>query len=140
MTYDEIKNLLEDVRKKKAQLVVIEAYMEEERDKMKGLSSLKYDNVSVVHSQMNGTEERMVKCLDRYKKWEERHDKLFEEMCAEEDLLCIMMQILSPTEYEILLNLYMKGLSIKKTAKLMHFEYDSIRQACYRAIKKMVKI
>lgn len=139
MTYDEIKNLLKSVRSKKSRLLAMQAYIEEERQLIFGVSSPQYDSVLVVHSQANGTEERMAKYIDRYNDWKARYDKLFDEMCAEEDLLCEKMQTLSPKEYEVILNRYMKGLSARKTGELMHYEEQTVKNICREAIKKMAK-
>lgn len=137
MTYEEVKNLLKSVRSKKSRLLAMQAYIAEERQLMLGVAAPQFDGVSVVHSQENGPEERITKFIDRLNKWNERYDKLFGEMCEEEDKLADMMQRLSPVEYEVILNRYLKGQSIRKTANLMNYQEDSIRQICYRAVKKM---
>lgn len=139
MTYDEIKNLLKNVRSKKSRLLAMQAYIEEERQLIMGVTSPQLGGLGVKHSQENGTEQRMMKYLERYSKWKDRYDELFEEMCTEEDKLCEMMQKLSPKEYEVILNRYLKGLTVRKTANIMHYEEDTIRQICYRAVKKMEK-
>lgn len=138
MTYKEVKNLLKSVLSKKSRLLSLKDYIAEERQLVLGVSSPQFDNVSVSHSQENGPEERIVKYIDRYNKWKERYDKLFEELCAEEDKLCVMMEKLSPVEYEVILNRYLKGLSIRKTANLMNYEENTVKSTCQRAIRKMI--
>lgn len=139
MTYDEIKCLLKSVRSKKSRLLALQSYINEERQLMLGVTSPQFDGVVITHSKSNVTEERMAKYIDRYNKWKELYDQLFDEMCTEEDKLAEMMKILSPKEYEVILNRYLKGLTVRKTASIMHYEEDTIRQICYRAVKKMTQ-
>lgn len=139
MTYEEIKDLLKSVRSKKSRLLAMQEYIAEERQLMLGVNSPQFDGVAVMHSQENGPEERVIKFIDRLNKWKERYDKLFEEMCAEEDLLCELMQKLSPDEYEVILNRYLQGFSRRKTADLMGFTEDGIKSIQRRAFKKMSK-
>ena len=137
MTYEEVKNLLKSVRSKKSRLLAMQAYIAEERRLMLGVTSPQFDGVSVVHSQENGPEKRITKFIDRLNKWKERYGGLFEEMCEEEDRLTEMMQKLSPVEYEVILNRYLKGLTVRKTASLMNYQEDSIKKICRKAIQKM---
>lgn len=139
MTYEEVKNLLKSVRSKKSRLLAMQAYIAEERQLMLGVTSPQFDGVSVVHSQENGPEDRITKFIDRLNKWKDRYDRLFEEMCEEEDKLAGLMQRLSPVEYEVILNRYLKGLSIKKTARLMNYEEVTIKVISKKAITNMCK-
>lgn len=140
MTYEEVKNLLKSVRSKKSRLLAMQEYIAEERRIMLGVTSPQFDGVSVKHSQENGPEERVIKFIDRLNKWKERYDKLFEEMCAEEDNLAEMMSKLSPEEHEVILNRYLRGISRRKTADLMGFTEDGIKSIQRRALKKMSKM
>lgn len=140
MTYDEVSDLLRSVRSMKSQLVAMQAYIDEVRHSMLGVTAQQFDDVAVVHSPTNSTEERVFKYLERYKKWEERYDKLFEEMCFEEDKLCEMMKCLSPTEYEVILNLYLRGLPRLKVADIMNYTEDGIKSVRKRAIRKMSRM
>lgn len=139
MTNEEIKNLLRNVRSKKSRLKALRAYIDEERALIEGVGAVGYDSLGVVSSVQNGTEERYIKHLDRLKELQMRFDTLFDEMCAEEDRLCELMQGLSPTEYEVILNLYMRGLPRRKTARIMHYSEDNIKYLRSQAIKKMSK-
>ena len=139
MTYEEVKNLLKSVRSKKSRLLSMQAYIAEVRQIMLGVTSPQLDGVAVAHSQNNCPEERIIRYMDRYNKWKELYDKLFDEMCAEEDKLCEMMRTLSPTEYDIILNRYLMGFSVRKTANLMSYEEQTVKNMCRTAIKKMAK-
>ena len=140
MTYEEIKDLLKSVRSKKSRLLAMQEYIAEERRLMLGVSSPQLDGVAVMHSQENGPEERVIKFIDRLNKWKERYDKLFEEMCAEEDKLCELMQKLSPVEYEVIMNLYLRTLPRRNVAEIMNYSEDGIKTIRKRAIRKMSRM
>ena len=139
MTGEEIKNLLRTVRSKKSRLKALRAYIDEERALIEGVGAVEYDSRGVVSSVQNETEKRYVRHLSRLNQLEERFDILFDEMCAEEDRLCELMQGLSPTEYEVILNLYLRGLPRRKTARIMGYTEDGIKDIRKRFIKKMSK-
>lgn len=139
MTYEEIKELLRNVRSKKSRLKAIQTYINEEQELMRGVRGMDFDSTRVVTTPINHNEERYVKHLDRILKWQELYDTLFDEMCREEDLLSELMKVLSPTEYEVILNRYMAGISRKKTAEIMNITEDGIKKSQSRAIKKMEK-
>ena len=137
MTYEEVRELLKSVRSKKSRLLAMQEYIAEARQLMLGVTTPQFGSVVVMHSQENGTEKRMMKYLERYSNLKDRYDKLFEEMCAEEDQLCAMMQNLSPEEHEVILNRYLRGLSVRKTAKIMNYSEDWVYVTQRSAIKKM---
>ena len=139
MTYEEIKSLLRSVRSKKSRLKSLQAYILEERALMSGVRGMDFEETRVVTTPKNANEERYAKHLDRLLKWQELYDALFDEMCREEDLLAELMTVLSPTEYEVILNRYMAGISRRKTAELMNYEDDTINNIQRRAVKKMSK-
>ena len=140
MTYEEVKNLLRSVRGKKSRLSALQSYIIEERALMQSVSAMQYQtDVGVVSSTQNNVETRYAKHLDRIKKWQTIYDKLFDEMCEEEDRLAEMMKRLTPEEYEVILNRYLKGVSRRKTADLMGFTEDGLKTITRRALKKMSK-
>lgn len=139
MTYEEIKELLKSVRSKKSRLKAIQFYITEERELLSGVRGMDFDATRVVTTPQNANEERYAMHLDRLVKWQEIYDALFDEMCREEDLLSELMKVLSPTEYEVILNRYMAGISRKKTAEIMNYEEDGIKTIQKRAIRKMSK-
>ena len=127
MTYNEVKSLLRNVRSKKSRLQAIQRLIDEERALMRGVNSINYAAVKVETSVKNGSEDRYIQHLDKLIKWQELFNLLFDEMCQEEDLLAEMMTLLSPTEYEVILNIYMLGLSRRKTADIMNYSEDGIK-------------
>lgn len=140
MTYNEVQNLLKNVRSKKSRLKALQSYIAEERALIEGVGAVNSDNLGVVSSVQNGTEERYIKHMDRLTRLQARFDELFDEMCAEEDKLAELMQRLSPTEYEVILNRYLRGLSRYRTARIMNYSDEGIKTIQERAITKMSTI
>ena len=139
MTYEEVKNLLKNIRGKKSRLKALKSYIDEERALIEGIGAVSYDKVAVKTSQNNSTEERYIKYLDRLKDLQNRFDVLMDDMCQEEDIINDLMKRLSPTEYEVILNRYLRGLSVNKTARIMNYSVDGIYDIQERSIKKMCK-
>lgn len=140
MTTEEIKGLLRNVCSKKSRLKALQSYIDEQRALIEGVGAVKYDSVRVKSSPGNGTEERYTKYMDKLRQLQDRFDKLFDSMCEEEDRLNKLMEKLSPTEYEVILNRYLRGFSRYETAKLMGYSDDGIKSAQKRALKKMSRI
>ena len=139
MTYEEVKNLLKNIRGKQARLKAVLSYINERRALIEGVGAVNYEKVSVKSSPGNSTEERYVREMDRLKDLQQRYDILHEDLCKDEELIFELLQRLSPTEYEVVMNRYLRGLTIRQTAKLMNYQEDSIKQICRRAIQKMIK-
>lgn len=139
MTYEEVKSLLRSVRSKKSRLKALQSLIAEEHAMMVGVTGISYEATKVTTTPKNASEERYIKHLDRVMKWQAIYDELLDEMCREEDLLAEMMTVLTPTEYEVLLNRYMAGLPRRKTAEIMNITEEGIKKAQSRAIKKMIK-
>lgn len=139
MTYDEVKSLLKNICGKKARLKSVLSYITERRALILGVGAVNYGKVSVESSPGNSTEERYVKELDRLKDLQQRYDLLYDDLCHDEELVFILMQKLSPTEYEVILNRFLRGLSCAKTARVMSYSVDGIKDAQSRAIRKMSK-
>lgn len=139
MTEIEVKQLLKSVRSKKSRLLSLQRYINEERSLMGGVSAVDYGKERVQGSGGNGVEERYIKHADRIAKAQKLYDKLFDEMCAEEDELGRRMERLTPTEYEVILNRYMRGISVRRTADIMGYEPTSIYPIQRRAFCKMAK-
>lgn len=139
MTYEEVKNLLRNMRAKKARLETLLLYIKARRSLMDGVGAVNYDKVSVESSPGNSTEERYIKELDRLKDLQQRYDLLYDDLCQDEEKIFDLMQRLSPTEYEVILNRYLRGLSRYKTARLMNYSDEGIKTIQERAIKKMSK-
>ena len=139
MTVEEVKSLLKSVKSKKSRLLALQQYIAEERSLMSGVNAVDYAKTPVQGSGGNAQEERYIKHADRIARVEAVYDKLFEDMCAEEDELGRRMERLNPTEYEVILNRYMRGESVAKTAQLMGYERDSIYPIQRRAVRKMAK-
>ena len=139
MTYDEVKTLLHNIKSKKSRLKAIKIYIAEERALMDGIGALDYESSKVVSSPQNSTEERYARHLERINNLQKRFDALFGEMCAEEEIVAKLMEKLSATEYEVILNRYLRGLSVRKTANLMNYSEDGLKDIQSRAIKKMSK-
>lgn len=140
MTYNEVLNLCKSVRSKKSRLKAIQLYVAEERALIENVGAVNSDSLGVVSSAQNGTEERYTMHMDRLIQLQSRFDALFDEMCAEEDNLAELMKCLSPTEYEVILNRYLRGLSRLRTAQIMGYSEDGLKDIQKRAIKKMSKI
>lgn len=137
MTEDEVKKLLKSVRAKQSRLLAMQRYINEQLALMGGVRAVDYSAAPVQGSGDNQTEARYIKHSDHLQKIQSIYDKLFDEMCAEEDDLAERMQALSPTEYEVILNRYMRGISVRKTADLMSYSEDGIYRVQQRAFKKM---
>ncbi len=140
MTYEEVKNLLRNVRSKKSMLSALQSHIAEERALIENIGAVRYDSLRVKSSPINGTEERYTKYMDKLRELQDRFDKLAGDMCEEEDKLAKLMERLSPIEYEVILNRYLRGLSRYETAKLMDYSDDGIKSAQRRALRKMSKI
>lgn len=137
MNKNEVKELLRSVRRKKSLLATLRQYINEEIAIMSGVGAVVYDKTPVVASHGNSSEERVAKHIDRLASLTARYDELFDRMCEEEDELCDRMKALSPEEYEVVLNRYMRGISIEKTAKDMSYSVDGIKTIQKRVYKKM---
>lgn len=139
MTYGKVKNMLQNVKGKRSRLKALEGYIREERAFLEGISAVRYDKVTVDCSPGNSNEERFTRYMDRLNELEKRFDMLMEDMNNEEKLIDTLMQKLTPTEYEVILNRYLRGLSRAKTARLMKYSPDNIKYLQTQAIKKMSK-
>ncbi len=137
MTYKEVQSLLQNLKGKKARLKAMQMYINKEREQLEGVSAVKYDKLIVKASQCNGTEARYIKSMDRLNDLENRYDDLMEDLHNDEKLIFRLMESLSPTEYEVILNRFLRGLSRLKTARIMNFSVDGIKDAQARAIKNM---
>lgn len=140
MTYKEVHSLLKNFDGKKSRLKSMLSFITERRTLIEGVGAVNYDNVSVVSSPGNSTEERYIKELDRLKDLQQRYDLLYDDLCQDEERIFNLMRRLSPTEYEVILNRFLRGLSCTNTARVMSYSIDGIKDAQTRAIKKMSKI
>ena len=139
MTRDEVKSLLKNILGKQARLKAMLSYIKERRALMEGVGAVNYNKVSVCSSLGNSTEERYNREIDRLKELQQRYDTLHDDLCNDEKLIFELMQKLSPSEYEVILNRYLRGISAKKVAKLMNYSLDGLYDVQARAIKKMSK-
>lgn len=139
MTYEEVKSLFKNIHGKQARLEAMLTYINDRLALMQGVGAVNYDRVTVNSSPGNSTEERYIREIDRLKELQKRYDILHEDMCNDEKLIFDLMQLLSPTEYEVILNRYLRGLGAKKVAKLMGYSLDGLYDIQARAIKKMCK-
>lgn len=139
MTYSEVKNILQNIRGKKRRVKALRDYIRKEREALDGVSAVKYDNLAVKSSSDNGTEVRYIKSLDRLNDLEKHYDDLNEDIHNDENLIFRLMESLSPTEYEVILHRFLEGLTVNRTANVMHYQPDGIKDAQTRAIKKMSK-
>ena len=139
MTYNEVKELLESVRRKKSRLNALQLYITEQRALIENLGAVDYEAIRVKATQGNSTEARYARYIERLSKLQEEFANFFDEMCEDEDKLSAAMVSLNPQEYEVILNRYMRGLTRSKTAKVMGYTIDGIKSATSRAIKKMSK-
>ncbi len=139
MTYKEVQSLLQNLKGKKARLKAMQSYINKEREQLEGVSAVKYDKLVVKASQCNGTEARYIKCIDRLNDLVNRYDELTEDLHNDENSIFNLMQKLSPTEYEVILNRFLRGLTCTKTARIMGYSIDGIKDAQTRAIRKMSK-
>lgn len=137
MTVEEVKELLKSVRSKKSRLLSLQRYINEERSLMGGVSAVDYGKNPVQGSGGNGVEERYIKHADRIAKAQSIYDRLFDEMCAEEDELGRRMERLDLTEYEVILNRYMRGISVRRVADIMGYTEENIYPIQRRAFRKM---
>lgn len=139
MTYDDVKDLLKNIQRKKSIIKSLKSYIAEEKSLLSDITGITYDVIVVSSSFVNKTEDRYINILDCLQGLEDRFNKLFNEMCMEENLILEMMGNLSPVEYETITNRYFRGISIKETADMMHYSTDGIKSIQKRAIKKMSK-
>lgn len=137
MTYEEIKNKLRNLQSKKNCLCSLLAYIDERRMQVTGLSAVNYEKLVVENSPGNCSEDRYIKFIDWLNDLQERYEALIEDMRREEEQLNQLMQKLTPTEYEVILNRFFRGLSVAKTARIMNYSIDGVKDAQSRAIKKM---
>lgn len=137
MTEIEVKQLLKSVRSKKSRLLSLQRYINEERSLMGGVSAVDYGKNPVQGSGGNGVEERYIKHADRIAKAQKLYDKLFDEMCEEEDELGRRMERLTPTEYEVILNRYMRGISARGVSLIFPYSEANIYKIQSKAIRKM---
>ena len=139
MTYNEVLNLCKSVWSKKSRLKALQAYIGEEWALIENVGAVNSDSLGVVSSVLNGTEERYIKHMDKLVQLQSRFDALFDEMCDEEDKLAQLMECLSPTEYEVILNRYLRGLSVLKTARIMDYSEGGVKHIQERALLKMTR-
>lgn len=137
MTINEVKKILVSVRRKKARLIALQEYIQEELALMSGVGAVDYSKLTVQGSPGNGVEERYVKQSDRLGRIQAHFDTLFTEMCEEEDDLRRRMESLSPIEYEVILNRYMRGFSVKRTADVVGYSEANVYKIQEKAVKKM---
>lgn len=139
MTYKEVQNLFKNLQGKKSRLQTLLLYINERRTLMDGVGAVNYDKVSVDSSPGNSTEERYIKEMDRLKDLQKHYELLYDDFCKDEELAFNLMRKLSPTEYEVILHRFLEGVSCQKTANLMHYSIDGLKDVQSRAIKKMSK-
>ncbi len=139
MKYKEIQELLQKVRSKKSRLKALQSHISEEYALLTGIAGKTSENINVIATLDNKVEERYTRHIDRLNALQTLFEQLFEETCQEEDLLGELMKKLTPTEYEVILNRYMLGISRRRTANLMKYTEDGIKTIQKRALKKMSK-
>lgn len=139
MTYKEVQNILQNIRGKKHRVDSLGALIRKEREQLEGVSAVKYDKLTVKSSQDNGTESRYVKSMDRINDLERHYDDLIHDVHNDEKMIFQLMEKLSPTEYEVILNRFLRGLSRVKTARLMNYSEDNVKHLQRQALKKMCK-
>lgn len=139
MTYLEVQNVLQNIRGKKRRVKAVGDYIRRAREELDGVSAVNYDKLVVKSAQDNGTEARYIKALDRLNDLEKHYDDLNEDIHNDENLIFRLMERLSPTEYEVILHRFLEGLTVNRTARVMHYQPDGIKDAQTRAIKKMSK-
>lgn len=139
MTYKEIQNILQNICGKKHRVDSLGVLIRKEREQLEGVSAVKYDKLTVKSSQDNGTETRYVKSMDRINDLERHYDDLMEDIHNDEKRIFHLMQKLSPTEYEVILNRFLNGFSRPKIARIMNYTVDGVKDIQSRAIRKMSK-
>lgn len=140
MTYEEVKSLLKNLRGKKSRLESLQLYINERLALIDGVGAVNYNKVKIDSSPGNSTEERYIKEIDRLKDLQQRYDLLYEDFCKNEELIFDLMQKLSPTEYEVILNRYLRGLSIRRVSQIMKYSIDGIKDIQARAFEKMSEL
>lgn len=137
MTYKEVQSLLKNLRGKKARLESLQSYINERRALLDGVGTVNYDKLVVKSTPGNSTEERYVKEMDRLNDLQQRYNLLYDDFCKDEERVFDLMEQLPPTEYEVILNRYLRGLSRYKTAIIMGYSLDGLKDIQTRAIRKM---
>ncbi len=140
MTYKEIMSKLKNFQSKKSRLKSLRAYIDDEKATMPDAGAVAYDKVVVDSSPRNSIETRYAVYFDRINALEERYAALMRDMSEDEEMLNTLMLKLTPTEYEVILNRFMRGLSRAKTARIMKYSPDGLKDIQQRAIKKMSKM
>ena len=139
MSVDAVKCLLRNLKAKKSRLLALQNYINECYALMSGVSAVDYSKTPTRGNAANATENRYISHADHLARIQKMYDELFDAMCAEEDKLAECMHTLSPTEYEVILNRYMRGISVRKTANIMGYSEEGIFKIQQKAFKKISK-
>ena len=143
MTVEKVKRRLKSVRGLRVRLLTLQRMIDELADEMSGVGAVDYSKVKVKSSPGNSMENRYIRLADRIKALQDEYDTLFDELCAVEDDLGERMKRLSPTEYQVIYERYLKGIrpfSIRKAADKFGYTYESLQKLQQRAFKKMADL
>lgn len=134
MTYEELKAKLEQLRHAKRRLKQQEQIINEERAMMDGLSSFRFDSVSVSGGQKTPVQEKYVEHMEKLL---EDYERIMEEVFGFEDFLADHMEDLSPLEQSMITERYINGTSWRKIQERFGYEEAQPYRIVSGALKKM---
>lgn len=134
MTYDELKAKLEQLRHAKRRLKQQEKIIQEERAMIDGVSSFRFDSVSVSGGKKTPVQEKYVEHMEKLL---EDYERIMEEVFGFEDFLAEHMDELSPLEQSMITERYINGTSWRKIQQEYGYEQRQPFRILNGALKKI---
>lgn len=134
MTFEELKEKLENLRHAKRRLKQQEALITEEREMMDGLGSFRFDSVSVQGGEKQPVQQKFVEHMERLLA---EYEKIMEEVFELEDFLAEHMVELSSLEQSMITERYINGTSWKKIQEKFGYEQRQPFRILDSALKKI---
>ena len=132
MTYDEMKNTLDELKYKKRLLRSLQRQITEAREQIDCLSGVNYEQAAVSGGQSMPAAERFIEHIDRL---ERRCEKLMREVFTIEDYIAEHLSSLSEIEQAIIIDRYMCG----KSWSVIQREHSYGEANPYRIAAKAIK-
>ena len=134
MTYDEAKKSLKELLHLKKLLRVKERQIAEERKQI-SVAAVDYSKERT-GSEAVPLQQRFV---ERVEKLEAEYIKLFERMCAVEDMIADKLPVLTALEQSIIIDRYMNGKSWSELETEYSYSIDSVYRIHSNAIHKIAQ-
>ena len=135
MTYEEIKKRLDELKRNKQLLRIMQKRIEELTQQV-SLSAVDYSKPVVQGSIGSPPQERY---LERMESLTEDFSALLDKVMSDEDIINSAADLLSPTEHAILIERYLHNKSWRKIEDELYYSRQQAHRIMSKGIKKLMK-